>query len=111
MEFGEDEITCIRREILEETGLSVGTITPFLPLPYLSKTFPGLQCIMLYFEAEYIGGSAKVMEPQKCSEWGWYELGSLPSPLMDSEIFKVLDGKPTPFTGGSGKTGLVSKEP
>jgi 8-oxo-dGTP diphosphatase len=29
-----------------------------------------------------MGGEAKVMEPDKCMEWQWFNMGNLPEPLF-----------------------------
>jgi len=31
---------------------------------------------------EYDSGEAKVMEPEKCEKWNWFEWNNLPEPLF-----------------------------
>ncbi len=57
VEFGEDASTCLRREFLEETGLSVD-IGPFLFACELVK--PPLHAVELFFHVIYKGGELKV---------------------------------------------------
>jgi len=42
----------------------------------------GLHSITLYLRAEYLNGSPKIMEPDKCSEWRWYSWKQLPNNLF-----------------------------
>lgn len=85
MEFGEDPETTARRELLEETGLTVGTITPYTECPYVNTHFQTTekQYITLYFMAEYLGGEPEVLEPEKCARWVWVEPAALPTPLFE----------------------------
>lgn len=85
VDFGEEPQDSVRREILEETGLEVGDIHPYGPLPYVNTHFhdAGTQYITLYYTVKYTGGAPKVMEPDKCEGWAWYPAQSLPQPLFE----------------------------
>lgn len=83
MDHGEEPHETVRREIREETGLEVGEIRPYKRCPYVNTLFDsGKQYITLYFEAEYLGGEPRVMEPEKCAKWEWFTPDALPKPLF-----------------------------
>jgi len=85
MDFGEEPEATARRELLEETGLTVGEIQPYAVCPYVNSHFKATnkQYVTLYFTAEYLGGEPLVMEPEKCERWVWTSPDDLPSPLFE----------------------------
>lgn len=85
VDFGEEPVNTARRELLEETGLKVGEILPWRTMPWVNTHFPkdGKQYITLYFAAQYLGGEPKVMEPNKCDGWGWFDPKDPPYPLFE----------------------------
>jgi 8-oxo-dGTP diphosphatase len=38
--------------------------------------------ITIFMKADYNYGELKLMEPEKCSEWGWFSWDNLPKPLF-----------------------------
>lgn len=81
LEFREDIFDCARRETLEEAGIQVtnlriGPFTNDNNLPY-EKHY-----ITLFVIADYKTGDPRVMEPDKCEEWDWFEWSDLPRPLF-----------------------------
>lgn len=91
IEFGETPEQAARREVREETGLELGKLRRSESLPYLNTVFgENKQYITLYLEGEYTGGDPVAMEPEKCSEWLWFERTALPSPLF-TDMRDALD--------------------
>lgn len=95
VDFGEEPSESVRREIMEETGLAVGTVFPCLNVPWVNSHFrdAGKQYITLYFSVEYIGGQPKIMEPEKCDGWAWFSIDDLPEPLFEPLAYHQILGK------------------
>jgi len=81
LDFGETAESCARREVLEETGLVLGTIKPG---PYTVDSFPDVEqhYVTLFVIAQYAGGEPEVREPEKCGGWTWHDWNELPDPLF-----------------------------
>ena len=87
--LGEDPARCAVRETEALTGVIVG------PLRFVGTTSDVLgrkrHYVMLWFEADYAGGEARVRVRDEVSELGWFDERSLPEPL--SRPFEsLLDG-------------------
>lgn len=90
LEMFESFEDCARRELLEECG-------PGLEVAYLrywhtvNTVFPdeGLHYVLVFYQADWAGGEARVMEPEKCARWAWFPWSRLPTPLMQgNELMK-----------------------
>ena len=81
LEFGESVAECATRELLEETGLAVETITA---APYTSTVFAdeGKHYITLFVSTRSATGAPQLCEPDKCSQWQWFNWSQLPTPLF-----------------------------
>lgn len=81
LEFGEEVETCAKREVWEETGL---TVTEVKLGPYTNDYFEaeGKHYITLFALAQVKEGEPKVMEADKCERWEWFEWNKLPEPLF-----------------------------
>ena len=81
LEFGETVAQCALREVLEETGLDISTVTPG---PYTSDVFhaEGKHYVTLFVTAHSAAGEPALCEPDKCSEWRWCRWSELPAPLF-----------------------------
>jgi len=79
LEFGEAIEECARREVHEETGL---TITRLRRGPYTNDLFAAEErhYVTLFMVADYAGGIPEVLEPTKCSHWAWFPWDALPEP-------------------------------
>lgn len=81
LDFGEDVIDCAKREVLEETGLSV--LNPrFITFTNDIFTKENKHYITLWMLCESLSGTPQLLEPDKCEKWEWFNLKSLPSPLF-----------------------------
>jgi len=82
MEHDESFEECVLRELAEEAGpdikiknlrfLGVINFRDHLPKHYID----------ISFVADWASGEPKVMEPDKRSEWDWYDIDDLPAPLF-----------------------------
>ena len=91
LEADESVAGCAAREVKEETAL---VVKGFRHLGYTDKSFTVAEkrYITLLVSCEYTGGEARVMEPDKCTEWRWFDYrmlsGQMPGPLFEPiEIF------------------------
>ncbi len=87
LENGESVVECAAREVQEETGLKVKALRH---LGFTDKAFAmgQQQYITLLVSGLYDSGEAKVLEPDKCEVWQWFDYQQLPSPLFKPiEIF------------------------
>lgn len=73
VEPGETLEDCVRREVLEETGISVHAIKYFGSQPW---PFPN--SLMIAFTAEYQSGYLEI-DPAEIAEAGWYSANSMPA--------------------------------
>lgn len=91
--------SCCRREVLEETGVSIGNIRK---LGFTNDLFRAadLHYVTLYFVADYFGGELTNREPHKCEGWQWFEIDKLPSPLFCG-IREIMAERPL-FAAGEG---------
>ncbi len=65
---------------MEEAGIEITDIK-FLRLLNL-KTYAPKHYVDIGLMAQWKAGEPKVMEPEKCEGWGWYDMDSLPKPLF-----------------------------
>lgn len=98
LEFGETIFETARREVKEETGLEVSEfslISVADEMRYIKTD--NKHYLNLGVKAAYNGGTPKVMEPEKCEKWRWFNLDNLPE--------KILEG--TEYTIGNFKAGKI----
>lgn len=81
LEHGEAIAACARREVLEETGLSVDHVEH---AAFTSDLFPenGRHYVTLFVTARADPGEPRVLEPAKCERWAWFAWDALPEPLF-----------------------------
>lgn len=79
LEWQESFEDCTKREVREETGIEIHNIK-FLRLSnskFYNKHFVDIGLI-----ADWKSGEPKILEPEKCEGWAWYDLNNLPKPLF-----------------------------
>ncbi len=81
LEYGEAPEECAHREVLEETGLMVGQLAS---VGVTNDLFvdDDRHYVTLFYRAQVPDGEPTVREPDKCSEWRWFEPQRLPTPLF-----------------------------
>lgn len=82
LEYGEALVDGARREVREETGLTVGDMT----LVSVIDEHPEVMgrpthYVTIDFSAQYLGGTPRIMEPHKCGGWEWFSLDALPEKM------------------------------
>jgi len=78
MELGESFKRACKREVLEETGISINNVDP---VSFSNDIFPkdGLHYVTLFFFGQWNRKQTpKLMEPNSCYEWKFFEVGNLP---------------------------------
>jgi 8-oxo-dGTP diphosphatase len=84
LEFGETVFQTAKREVEEETGLLVSEfelISVADEMRYIKTD--NKHYLNLGVKAVYQGGEPKVMEPNKCLEWSWFDLNNLPDKILE----------------------------
>ena len=76
----ERAIDSARREAQEETGLRIGTIDLLCISEQIIEE-ERQHWLSLIYVTEDFAGEARVMEPEKLPEFGWFPLDALPTPL------------------------------
>ena len=71
LEFGETLENCARREIFEETGVTIKNLRCG---PYTNDIFSkaGKHYVTLFMLADHESGEPTVKEPHKCEKWQWH---------------------------------------
>lgn len=80
LEFQEKIIEAVQRELVEEIGVDfpLSEIKLITILDDIDKT-TGRHYIHCSFEVNYSNQEIKIMEPDKCVEWKFFDLNSLPT--------------------------------
>ena len=81
LEFMESVVECAEREVSEESGVTIENIETHVFTNDLMED-DGKHYVTLYAVCDWVSGEAKVLEPEKCEMWEWYEWESLPRPLF-----------------------------
>jgi len=81
LEYQETWEECAARETVEEAGITIknvrfGTTTNDI------FTKEQKHYITIFMLSDYDSGEVKVMEPDKCERWEWFEWDKLPRPLF-----------------------------
>ena len=79
LETNERMIDAAARELEEETGL---TAAGFAFIMLVNNRQREGHYIQTGFLAEGVEGEPELKEPERCSEWRWFDLNELPEPLF-----------------------------
>jgi len=81
LEVGESIEECAKREGFEETGLRLNSIKK---LGFTNDIFESenKHYVTLFVEASDVKGEVELKEPEKCTQWKWFNLQNLPEPLF-----------------------------
>jgi 8-oxo-dGTP diphosphatase len=82
LEFNESWEECARRETLEETDLQIKNIR-FATATNDIFSLEGKHYVTIIMLADYDSGNLKVMEPEKCETWEWFDWNIPPQPLFE----------------------------
>lgn len=83
LDFGETIFNCAQRETKEETNLDIDEfelISVADEMRYLESD--SKHYVNIGIKAIYKSGEPKIMEPDKCLKWKWFDLDSLPEKLF-----------------------------
>jgi len=91
LEMNESIEECARREVLEETGISIKNIRY---ATFTNDIFEEEQKhnVTLFVVAEYHGGELQVNEPDKGEKWDWFIWEKFPENLFLSLINLLAQG-------------------
>lgn len=83
LEYNESFEDCARREVFEETGLTLGKVS-FLTATNNIYTDINKHDVTIYMNGEYIDGEPILKECDKCDGWEWVDINDMPQPLFMS---------------------------
>ena len=81
LEFNESWEDCALRETMEETGITIKNIRFGTATNDIFQA-EGKHYITIFMLSDYGSGEVKIMEPEKCERWDWFEWDNLPQPLF-----------------------------
>ncbi len=84
LEFGETVFETAVREVKEETNLDVkpvAIISVADEMRYIKTD--DKHYLNIGVKADYQGGEPKIMEPDKCTKWEWFDLNNLPDKMLE----------------------------
>lgn len=81
LEFGESFEDCSKREVMEETGLTIDNVKL---IAVTNNIFPdeGVHSITIWMESDWESGEPHETEPDKFVDFRWHTFKDLPEPLF-----------------------------
>ncbi len=80
LEFGETLQECARREAQEEAGVEVGHLKLLCISSFIVED---QHWIDVEFLGDIVSGEPHVTAPDELTEWAWYPIDQLPSPIFE----------------------------
>lgn len=80
IDFGEPTEAALRREVLEETGMTIGALRLLCVVDLIDRA-DGMHWVSPTYLALEAEGEAVLMEPEKHADLGWYPLNDPPAVL------------------------------
>lgn len=71
---------CAQRECLEECGIEIQNIR-FQLLSNI-RTFKPKHYVHVNLIADWKSGEPKILEPERCEGWDWYDIDNIPQNIM-----------------------------
>lgn len=90
LDYGEKIFACGQREVKEEVGLDVEIVKVISvgdQLRYMEDK--GLHVVNIGLLAKYLDGEPKLLEPDKCVRWEWFDLDNLPESLFEGTALTI----------------------
>lgn len=81
LEFNESIENCAKRESLEESGVTIKNLR-FVNITNDIFKEEKKHYITIFMVSDWESGEAKIMEPDKITDMGWFEWNDLPKPLF-----------------------------
>lgn len=81
LDFYETLEDCAQREAREEAGIEI-KVKKFLTITNDMFKTEGKHYVTIFMISDYLSGDVKVMEPEKCTKWNWFNWDNLPHPLF-----------------------------
>ena len=78
MDFGETFEEGAKREVLEETGIAINTLQVICINQDMVKT---AHFVTIGLFSDDFSGEPQVMEPDEITEWRWFSIDNLPTPM------------------------------
>ncbi|WP_107121772.1 phosphotransferase [Streptomyces yokosukanensis] len=82
LDAGEDVVTALVRETLEETGVLVDPPDVCAAVTVHHRSPSGGARVGFFFEVRRWSGTPRVIEPDVCDAMGWFPLDALPEPMV-----------------------------
>ena len=81
LEFGESFEGCAKREALEETGIELLSVKKF---GFTNDIFAqeNKHYVSIFMVTDEFSGEPKILEPEKCECWAWFDFDKLPDNLF-----------------------------
>lgn len=90
LEFGEKIFETAKREVKEETDLDITEfelISVCDEMRYIATD--NKHYVNLGVLGKYAGGELRLMEPEKCTEWKWFPMDTVPENLFEATSFML----------------------